>query len=196
MGNAICKFYYYGNADKYSLPAGGALAVDRDLFAQGVTKQLKEHPNISIQYAEIEEIPESGNWIIATGPLTSSKLAASIATSSGQDSLAFFDAIAPIIYFDTVNMEKADVLNCKYDKSSKGLFVWAKLPEEIKDSEKFIDNLLNEKKIFVAPGTIFGSEGQGYIRFSLCIDESIAVLCGFKTMHSEAYENLEGCTMD
>lgn len=67
----------------------------------------------------------------------------------------------------------ADVLNCKYDKSSKGLFVWAKLPKEIKDSEKFIDNLLNEKKIFVAPGTIFGSEGQGYIRFSLCIDESI-----------------------
>ena len=67
----------------------------------------------------------------------------------------------------------ADVLNCKYDKSSKGLFVWAKLPEEIKDSEEFIDNLLNEKKIFVAPGTIFGSEGQGYIRFSLCIDESI-----------------------
>ena len=67
----------------------------------------------------------------------------------------------------------ADVLNCKYDKNSKGLFVWAKLPEEIKDSEKFIDNLLNEKKIFVAPGTIFGSEGQGYIRFSLCIDESI-----------------------
>ena len=67
----------------------------------------------------------------------------------------------------------ADVLNCKYDKSSKGLFVWAKPPKEIKDSEKFIDNLLNEKKIFVAPGTIFGSEGQGYIRFSLCIDESI-----------------------
>ena len=92
------------NADKYSLPAGGALAVDRDLFAQGVTKQLKEHPNISIKYAEIEEIPESGNWIIATGPLTSSKLAASIATSSGQDSLAFFDAIAPIIYLDTVDM--------------------------------------------------------------------------------------------
>jgi methylenetetrahydrofolate--tRNA-(uracil-5-)-methyltransferase len=103
------------NADKYSLPAGGALAVDRDLFAQGVTKQLKEHPNISIQYSEIEEIPESGNWIIATGPLTSSKLAASIAKSSGQDSLAFFDAIAPIIYFDTVNMEKT-WFQSRYDK--------------------------------------------------------------------------------
>ena len=66
----------------------------------------------------------------------------------------------------------ADVLNCTYDKNSKGLFVWAKLPDEIKDSEKFIDYLLNEKKIFVAPGTIFGSEGEGYIRFSLCIDEN------------------------
>ena len=66
----------------------------------------------------------------------------------------------------------ADVLNCTYDKNSKGLFIWAKLPDEIKDSEKFIDYLLNEKKIFVAPGTIFGSEGQGYVRFSLCIDES------------------------
>ena len=66
----------------------------------------------------------------------------------------------------------ADVLNCTYDKNSKGLFIWAKLPDEIKDSEKFIDYLLNEKKIFVAPGTIFGSEGQGYVRFSVCIDES------------------------
>ena len=66
----------------------------------------------------------------------------------------------------------ADVLNCTYDKNSKGLFIWAKLPDERKDSEKFIDYLLNEKKIFVAPGTIFGSEGEGYIRFSLCIDEN------------------------
>ena len=66
----------------------------------------------------------------------------------------------------------ADVLKCTYDKNSKGLFVWAKLPYEIKDSEKFIDYLLYEKKIFVAPGTIFGSEGEGYIRFSLCIDEN------------------------
>ncbi len=66
----------------------------------------------------------------------------------------------------------ADVLKCTYDKNSKGLFVWAKLPCEIKDSEKFIDYLLYKKKIFVAPGTIFGSEGEGYIRFSLCIDEN------------------------
>ncbi len=65
----------------------------------------------------------------------------------------------------------ADKLNCSYDKNSKGLFVWAKLPNHIKSSEQYIDTLLKEKKIFVAPGTIFGSKGEGYIRFSLCIDE-------------------------
>ena len=65
----------------------------------------------------------------------------------------------------------ADKLNCSYDKNSKGLFVWAKLPNNIKSSEQYIDTLLKEKKIFIAPGTIFGSNGEGYIRFSLCIDE-------------------------
>ena len=65
----------------------------------------------------------------------------------------------------------ADKLNCSYDKNYKGLFVWAKLPNHIKSSEQYIDTLLKEKKIFIAPGTIFGSNGEGYIRFSLCIDE-------------------------
>ena len=65
----------------------------------------------------------------------------------------------------------ADKLNCSYDKNSKGLFVWAKLPNHLKSSEQYIDTLLKEKKIFIAPGTIFGSNGEGYIRFSLCIDE-------------------------
>ena len=65
----------------------------------------------------------------------------------------------------------ADKLNCSYDKNSKGLFVWAKLPNHIKSSEQYIDTLLKENKIFIAPGTIFGSNGEGYIRFSLCIDE-------------------------
>lgn len=65
----------------------------------------------------------------------------------------------------------ADKLNCSYDKNSKGLFVWAKLPNHIKSSEQYIDTLLKEKKIFIAPGTIFGSNGEGYIRFSLCINE-------------------------
>ena len=67
--------------------------------------------------------------------------------------------------------ELASILKCEVDKSSKGLFVWAKLPVGINSSEQFINNILTEKNIFIAPGTIFGSNGEGYIRFSLCIDE-------------------------
>lgn len=65
----------------------------------------------------------------------------------------------------------ADKLNCSYDKNAVGMFVWAKLPEGVDSSEKFIDDILNEKSIFITPGTIFGSNGEGYIRFSLCVSE-------------------------
>lgn len=65
----------------------------------------------------------------------------------------------------------ADKLNCKYDKNAVGMFVWAKLPEGAKTSEEFVDELLYDKNIFIAPGTIFGSNGEGYIRFSLCVKE-------------------------
>jgi LL-diaminopimelate aminotransferase len=65
----------------------------------------------------------------------------------------------------------AEKLNCTFDKNSVGLFVWAKLPEEVPFAEAFIDNLLTEKHLFVTPGTIFGSNGEGYIRFSLCVTE-------------------------
>ena len=67
--------------------------------------------------------------------------------------------------------ELAEKLNCTFDRNSVGMFVWAKLPEGIKSSEEFIDNILIEKNIFITPGTIFGSNGEGYIRFSLCIIE-------------------------
>ena len=66
----------------------------------------------------------------------------------------------------------ADALGCTYNKNSKGLFVWAKLPKKIKNCEDYVDKLLADKKIFIAPGTIFGSNGEGFIRFSLCIDEN------------------------
>ena len=67
--------------------------------------------------------------------------------------------------------ELASILNCEFERDSKGLFVWAKLPKGIKDSKNFIDKLLIDKKVFIAPGAIFGSNGEGYIRFSLCIEE-------------------------
>lgn len=67
--------------------------------------------------------------------------------------------------------ELADKLKCSYDKTASGLFVWAKLPEDAVDAETFIDKLLYEKDMFITPGTIFGSQGEGYIRFSLCVTE-------------------------
>ena len=67
--------------------------------------------------------------------------------------------------------ELADKLNCNYDKKAVGMFVWAKLPEGSKSAEKFIDEVLYEKDVFITPGTIFGSNGEGYIRFSLCVTE-------------------------
>jgi aspartate/methionine/tyrosine aminotransferase len=67
--------------------------------------------------------------------------------------------------------ELADKLQCTYDKNSVGMFVWAKLPEGSPSAEAFIDEILYDKNIFITPGTIFGSNGEGYIRFSLCVTE-------------------------
>jgi len=67
--------------------------------------------------------------------------------------------------------ELVDKLGCTYDKNAAGMFVWAKLPQDSKKSEGFIDEVLLDKNIFIAPGTIFGSNGEGYIRFSLCVKE-------------------------
>ena len=82
-------------------------------------------------------------------------------------------------WFDSMNavynerrelvFELAAKLNCEFSKESSGLFVWAKLPAHVKSSEKFIDEVLYDKDVFIAPGTIFGSNGEGYIRFSLCV---------------------------
>jgi methylenetetrahydrofolate--tRNA-(uracil-5-)-methyltransferase len=102
-------------AEKHRLPAGGALAVDRDPFAQSITDALLAHPNISVEYGEITSLPDSGHWIIATGPLTSTDLGAAIAAETGAEALAFFDAIAPIVYHDSIDMSKA-WMQSRYDK--------------------------------------------------------------------------------
>ena len=102
-------------AQAHKLPAGGALAVDRDPFAEAVTARLKSHPMISTSYEEVTTLPSSGHWIIATGPLTSAALAHSIRDATGADALAFFDAIAPIVYADSIDMGQA-WLQSRYDK--------------------------------------------------------------------------------
>jgi LL-diaminopimelate aminotransferase len=85
---------------------------------------------------------------------------------------SWFDSMNEIYKKRRVLTEQlAEKLNCKVYKEGVGLFVWAKLPEGITSSEKFIDQILHEKHLFIAPGTIFGSNGEGYVRFALCVKE-------------------------
>ena len=119
-------------AEQSKVPAGSALAVDRDVFSGIVTKSLSEHPNIHIVRERIDALPESGPTIVATGPLTAMTLAESIGAATGEDALAFFDAIAPIVHRDSIDMDICwmasrwdkvgpegdgkDYINCPMDK--------------------------------------------------------------------------------
>jgi methylenetetrahydrofolate--tRNA-(uracil-5-)-methyltransferase len=108
-------------ADRHRLPAGGALAVDRDGFADGVTNAISRNPLVTIERHAIDELPPS-DWdsvIVATGPLTSPGLAAAIQKLTGEDALAFFDAIAPIVHFDSIDMNVA-WFQSRYDKAGPG----------------------------------------------------------------------------
>jgi methylenetetrahydrofolate--tRNA-(uracil-5-)-methyltransferase len=130
-------------AESASLPAGGALAVDRELFARLVTERIESHPNIEIVREEVREIPQS-LCIVASGPLTSSALSQSIAALSTEEHLFFFDAIAPVIHADSINMEIAfrasrygtgeqdegDYINCPLTKAEYYAFVEALLSAE------------------------------------------------------------------
>jgi len=108
-------------ADANQVPAGAALAVDRDGFAEAVTAQIAGHPLITIERGEISGLPPA-DWdsvIIATGPLTSPALAGAIRAKTGEDGLAFFDAIAPIVHFDSIDMDVA-WFQSRYDKAGPG----------------------------------------------------------------------------
>ena len=107
--------------DKHRLPAGGALAVDRVCFADEVTKHLTAHPLIQIERGEVGEIPPKGwdNVIVATGPLTSPALSEAIHQETREDGLAFFDAIAPIVHYDSINQDIA-WKQSRYDKAGPG----------------------------------------------------------------------------
>src|SRR3979409_2505670 len=108
-------------ADANQVPAGGALAVDRDGFSAAVTKALQDHPLIDIRRGEIEGLPPADwcNVIIATGPLTSAPLADAIREITDESALAFFDAIAPIVHRDSINMSTA-WFQSRYDKVGPG----------------------------------------------------------------------------
>ena len=101
-------------ADKHNVPAGGALAVDRDSFSKAITTAVKNHPNVEVITEEVTSIP-SGLTVVATGPLTSDLLAKEIVKFTGDDGLYFYDAAAPIVAKDSLDMDKV-YLKSRYDK--------------------------------------------------------------------------------
>ena len=107
-------------AEVHKVPAGSALAVDRARFADEITRRIAAHPAIELVRERIDILPAAGPTIIATGPLTAPGLASAIAEVTGSDALAFFDAIAPIVHRDTIDMDIAWMAS-RWDKSSLSL---------------------------------------------------------------------------
>jgi len=136
-------------ADTNQVPAGGALAVDRDGFSAAVTSALRDHPMIQLQRGEIAGLPpgEWDNVIIATGPLTSKPLAEAICQLTDENALAFFDAIAPIVYRESIDMSVA-WFQSRYDKTGPGGTGadYINCPLDRQQYEAFIDALLSEEK--------------------------------------------------
>ena len=163
-------------AYEHRLPAGGALAVDREVFAKNITRKLKAHPKITIVNNEIDALPQAGHWIVATGPLTSSALGASLAKTTGRDALAFFDAIAPILYYDSIDMSKA-WMQSRYDKGETEAERTAYLncPMDKSQYERFIDALLEAEKTEFHEG-----ETAGY--FDGCLPIEVMAERGRETL--------------
>jgi methylenetetrahydrofolate--tRNA-(uracil-5-)-methyltransferase len=131
-----CGSLFIRTADAHAVPAGGALAVDREGFAEQITRSIDEHPLITLHRQEITELPDDRIVIIASGPLTSDVLAEKIGALTGQEHLYFYDAIAPIVEADSIDMEQvyaasrydrggADYLNCPFNKEQYLAFVEA-----------------------------------------------------------------------
>lgn len=127
-------------ADETAVPAGGALAVDRELFAHTVTTRIESHPNIQVIHKEITEIPQ-GTTIIATGPLTSKMLSMAIQSLTGYEQIYFYDALAPIVDKSSINMEIAYPAS-RYGKNSEsGMGDYLNCPMSKVEYYQFVDEL-------------------------------------------------------
>ena len=138
------------SADATAVPAGGALAVDRETFSELVTKKVKEHPLVEVIEEEVTEIP-SGITIIASGPLTSAALSQAIKAFNGSDGFYFYDAAAPILDKNTIDMDKV-YLKSRYDK---GDAAYLNCPMTKEEFETFYDALIHAE---VAPQKEFEKE--------------------------------------
>ena len=163
-------------ADRHKLPAGGALAVDRDAFSAAATQALLDEPLISIVPGEITDLPRDGNWIVATGPLTSDALAQAIRGVTGAESLAFFDAIAPIVHAETIDMSVAWEQS-RYDKGETEAErrAYINCPMDRDQYEAFIDALLAADKTAFREG-----ETAGY--FDGCLPIEVMAERGRETL--------------
>ncbi len=162
-------------ADKHKVPAGSALAVDRDAFSDEVTKTLESHPLVTIDRSEVPGLPpeEWDSVIIATGPLTSPGLTAAIRELSGEEHLAFFDAIAPIIYRESINFDIA-WFQSRYDKGDGKDYI--NLPMNGPQYDAFIDALIEGEK------TKFKEWEQDTPYFEGCLPIEVMAERGRKTL--------------
>jgi methylenetetrahydrofolate--tRNA-(uracil-5-)-methyltransferase len=158
------------SADRSAVPAGGALAVDRHDFAGRVTEMVKHHPNVTVINEEVTEIPE-GPTIIATGPLTSESLSAKLKELSGEDYLYFYDAAAPILEKESIDMDKV-YLKSRYDK---GEAAYLNCPMTEEEFNRFYDALVTAE---TAPLKEFEKE----VYFEGCMPIEVMASRGKKTM--------------
>ncbi|WP_163101495.1 FADH(2)-oxidizing methylenetetrahydrofolate--tRNA-(uracil(54)-C(5))-methyltransferase TrmFO [Peribacillus alkalitolerans] len=158
------------SADACAVPAGGALAVDRHEFAGRVTEMVKNHPNVTVIHEEITEIPE-GPTVIATGPLTSPALSEQLKALTGEEYLYFYDAAAPIIEKESINMDKV-YLKSRYDK---GEAAYLNCPMTEEEFDRFYDAL-------IAAETVPVKEFEKEIFFEGCMPIEVMGARGKKTM--------------
>ena len=162
-----------------AVPAGSALAVNRDEFSAYITDKIRSHPRITVVEEEVTQIPEDGITVIASGPLTSETLADSIATFTGGTELHFFDAAAPIVDFSTVNTDIAffasrygkgdsqDYLNCPMTREQYDAFYNALISAEAAPLKAFDKELQEDLKVFEGcmPVEVMASRGYDTLRF-------------------------------
>ncbi|KJR46830.1 tRNA:m(5)U-54 MTase gid [Desulfosporosinus sp. I2] len=141
-------------ADHNAVPAGGALAVDRELFSSEITKRLEQHPRVRVHREEVHSLPQEGMTIVASGPLTSDDLADNIQKATGEQALSFYDAAAPIVTLESIDLNKAfwasrydkgdaDYLNCPMTKEEYETFYKALIEAEMAEIQGF-----EEGKVF------------------------------------------------
>ena len=135
-------------ARRHAVPAGGALAVDRALFSQDVTRQVEEHPLIQVEHAEAKSIPDLASQcdalVLASGPLTSDALSSSLMALTGSDSLAFYDAAAPVVMADSINYDRV-FRQSRYEDGTGGDYLNAPFTKE--EYERFVDELLAAERV-------------------------------------------------